>query len=165
MFGFLKRKQITQIYTDGGCLYNGQKHAKAAWGFYDETNKYTEGDKLVVTEGNATNNKAELMALIKALEYSVKTEKKNIKIFSDSKYVIYCTLGIWQRKKNRAYFLRIDDLCKKLDSIELNWVAGHSGNKGNDRADAVCCKLLGIPPGLKFGNIKTKKKYHAKKNF
>lgn len=77
------------IYTDGACINNGTKNAKAGIGIFiakdDERNvsRELEGD-------NLTNNIAELVAVIEAINIIKKIDIKNKVIVTDSEYVIKC---------------------------------------------------------------------------
>tara|TARA_B100001167_G_C16507235_1_gene184000 strand:- start:151 stop:435 length:285 start_codon:yes stop_codon:yes gene_type:complete len=71
---------MIKIYTDGSCLNNPGPGGWAAIIFTDEKRKIISGSKK-----NTTNNQMELMAAIKALEQF--SNKKDIKIMTDSKYV------------------------------------------------------------------------------
>ena len=100
---------------------------------------------------NTTNNKMELQAVIEAL---IQIEKdgyeKKICIYSDSIYVVKgITLWItgwklreWKKVKNRELWEQLDTLQQNKD-IEWNWVKAHSGNIGNERADALA--NMGVP--------------------
>jgi ribonuclease HI len=138
-----------KIYTDGACVGNP---GPGGWGavilFEDKEDKIFGGEKLT------TNNRMELTATIKALEYCIKKEKNKlsqsqIKIYTDSKYVkdgITIWINAWEKnnwqtadKKN----VKNVDLWKKLKnlvgtrSIKWNWVKGHSNDHFNDLADRL----------------------------
>lgn len=145
----MKNKII--IYTDGAARGNP---GKAGWGVV-----IIEGKKIFEMGGNsphATNNQMELTAPIEAMKYLKKTQKTRgnpVEIFSDSKYVI---LGItewipnwignsWRNaaKKpvlNRELWQELYELDKEFKP-KWTYVAGHSGNKYNDRADEIATSL------------------------
>lgn len=126
----------TQIlYTDGSCIPNP---GKGGWGFVA-----FEGDiewHVSGGENHTTNNKMELTAVIKALEFCAK-DRKDIKyiINTDSMYVINCAKGVWARKKNTILWEEFDKISKGKN-IEWVWVKGHSGNKYNEIVDKLCKK-------------------------
>ncbi len=93
---------------------------------------------------NTTNNRMELLAVIKALE-AMKVEGINITIHTDSKYVCDAvTKGWvfnWQRtnfkdKKNADLWRQFLRLYPK-NKITFKWVKGHAGHKENERCDVL----------------------------
>ena len=80
-----------RVYTDGSTLANGQAHAIAGVGVYfGPGNKSNLSEHLPGTK--QTNQRAELTAIIRALEVAPKDRK--IIIFSDSNYAINC-VTVW----------------------------------------------------------------------
>ncbi len=134
--------QLVEIYADGACKGNPGPGGWGAWLQYDGTEKsLCGGEKLT------TNNRMELIAVIRALE-ALKRPCK-VKIYTDS---VYVQKGIsewiigWKARNWRTADkkqVKNDDLWKELDalanqhSIEWIWVKGHAGNLGNERADAL----------------------------
>ena len=130
------------IYTDGACRGNP---GKGGWGAilrYKGKIKELHGG-----EQDTTNNRMELMAAISALEALKKPCVVHLHI--DSKYVldgITKWLPNWKKKgwktaskapvKNEDLWRRLDEAIKTHD-IDWRWVKGHSGNIGNERADAL----------------------------
>jgi ribonuclease HI len=91
-----------------------------------------------------TNNRMELLAVIKALE-AMKVEGIQITIHTDSKYVCDAvTKGWvfnWQRtnfkdKKNADLWTQFLRLYPK-NKITFKWVKGHAGHKENERCDVL----------------------------
>jgi len=145
-----------KIYTDGACIGNPGPGGWAAIVLFE--NKKEElfgGEKLT------TNNRMELTAAIKALEYCAREEKKqlslkDVKIFTDSVYVkegITVWINNWKKnnwktadKKN----VKNVDLWKKLKSltnsnqVEWYWIKSHSENPMNDLADELAKKATPI---------------------
>jgi len=145
-----------KIYTDGACAGNPGPGGWAAI-IITETGKKEifGGEKLT------TNNRMELTATIKALEYCTQQEGKQpslkqIKIYTDSAYVkdgITVWINAWEKnnwkttdKKN----VKNVDLWKKLKGlvsskkIEWNWIKGHSKHPMNDLADELAKKATPI---------------------
>ena len=138
-----------KIYTDGACIGNPGPGGWAA--IILEENEKKElfgGEKLT------TNNRMELTAAIKALEYCNNQEQKqrslkNLKIFTDSTYVkegITVWINNWQKNnwktsdkknvKNVDLWKRLKDLSKSKQ-IEWCWIKGHSDDPMNDLADKL----------------------------
>ena len=138
-----------KIYTDGACVGNPGPGGWAAIILLEnEKRELFGGEKLT------TNNRMELTAAIKGLEYcNLQEEKqlslKEIKIYTDSTYVkegITVWINNWEKnnwktadKKN----VRNVDLWKKLkelvksNQIEWCWIKSHSDDPMNDLADKL----------------------------
>lgn len=91
-----------------------------------------------------TNNRMELMAVIKGLE-ALKNLNSSVMIYSDSKYVIDSIEKKWvnswlakgfKDKKNKDLWLRYLDV-SKLHTIKFTWVRGHNGHPENERCDEL----------------------------
>jgi len=129
-----------EIYTDGACKGNPGVGGWGAWLKYNGNEKSIFGG-----ENNTTNNRMELLAVIRALEALKRTSK--VKLYTDSSYVqkgMTEWLAGWKKKNWRTASkkpVKNDDLWKSLDilagqhEIEWLWVKGHAGNEGNERAD------------------------------
>ena len=145
-----------KIYTDGACVGNPGPGGWSAI-ILEETGK----KELFGGETLTTNNRMELTAAIKALEYCNKQEGKQpslkqIKIFTDSNYVkegMTVWIENWEKnnwktadKKN----VKNVDLWKKLkelvksNQVEWNWIKGHSNDPMNDLADRLAKKSTPI---------------------
>ncbi len=130
------------IYTDGACRGNP---GVGGWGvilsYKGKEKELCGGDK------DTTNNRMELMAAIQALE--ALTKPCSVRLHSDSSYVLKGITEWMPNWKKRGWKtaakhpVKNVDLWQRLDAaiaqhdIEWQWVKGHSGNKGNDRADAL----------------------------
>ena len=140
---------LTEIYTDGACIGNPGPGGWAAIILYEDCEK-----KLFGGEKYTTNNRMELTAAIKALEYcSSKKIKENlsekIKIYTDSNYLkdgITKWINKWEKndwKTSDKKNVKNIDLWKKLKNlskskqIEWKWIKGHSGNPMNDLVDQL----------------------------
>ncbi len=92
-----------------------------------------------------TNNRMELMAVIKALE-ALKKPGMNLTIYSDSQYIVNAVEKGWLRKwvatnfsggkKNKDLWLLYDKLAK-AHKIRFVWVKGHADNPYNNRCDEL----------------------------
>lgn len=121
---------MIEIYTDGA--YSSSRN-QGGWAFIVvQDNKVIHKDY----EGllNTTNNRMEIMGMLKALEWV----KQNsiplpIKIYTDSMYVIGTLTLNWKMKKNIDLWEILIPLVNK--DIEYLHVKGHNGNKFNEECD------------------------------
>ena len=136
-----------QIYTDGACKGNPGPGGWGAWLKSGTTEKEIFGGEL-----NTTNNRMELEAVIEGLA-ALKRPCKVV-LYLDSQYVrqgITEWIHGWKAKgwrtaskqpvKNVDLWQRLDKLVQEAGhQIEWRWVKGHSGDPGNERADALANK-------------------------
>ena len=145
-----------KIYTDGACVGNP---GPGGWSAVIISNEKKEeifgGEKLT------TNNRMELTAAIKALEFFSKNEGKqpslnHIKIYTDSIYLkegITTWINVWEKNnwktsdkknvKNVDLWKKLKELVKSYE-IEWCWIKGHSDDPMNDLADQLAKKATPI---------------------
>ena len=131
------------IYTDGACKGNP---GPGGWGALILRDGGA-AQELHGGERSTTNNRMELLAVIRALE--ALEPGTRAKLHTDSQYV---QLGIsqwihaWKKRGWKTADrkpVKNDDLWKQLDELRNNhdiewlWVRGHDGNPGNERADEL----------------------------
>lgn len=121
------------IYTDGACKGNP---GPGGWASLIQD----ENEEVILSghESNTTNNRMEMMAVIRGLEW-VKKEvgtQREVHMFSDSSLLINSHKKGWKRKKNTDLWLEFD---RAVDGIKLTWtwVKGHSDNPLNQRVDQI----------------------------
>ena len=115
------------IYTDGACRGNPGPGGWGAILLYGDKEKELFGG-----EPETTNNRMELMAAIVALE--TLNAPCQVVLTTDSKYVMD---GISKQPvKNVDLWQRLDAAVQRHE-IDWQWVKGHSGHPGNERADAL----------------------------
>lgn len=146
-------------YTDGACSNNGGRGAVGAWGVHWPAGEFNDISARLPTTFSQTNNCAELMAILMALQESI-GHKGDVVIFSDSLYSIN-TLTEWiyqwtdiEARPNGPLLLSIIELLVKRKkqtngTVYLRKVAAHSGDPGNDMADHLAVEAC------KFSNTKT----------
>ena len=121
---------MIEIYTDGA--YSSSRN-QGGWAFVvvkDNEIIYKEYDGLI----NTTNNRMEIMGMLKALEWINKNSiPLPIKIYTDSMYVIGTLTLNWKMKKNIDLWQILIPLVNK--DIEYLHVKGHDGNKFNEECD------------------------------
>src|SRR3990167_207298 len=133
---------LIEIFTDGACKGNPGPGGWGAWlrcGVHEK--------ELCGGEPLTTNNRMELLAVIKALE-SLKRPSR-ARIATDSQYVqkgISEWLKGWKargwRTSSKAPVKNVDlwqelDVLASRHQIEWVWVRGHSGHDGNEHADML----------------------------
>lgn len=125
-----------EIYTDGSCIGNP---GPGGWGAIILNKQKT---KLSGNEADTTNNRMEMTAIIKALEwvhenYAQKNHSDlEITIYSDSNLLIQTLTRGWKRKKNTDLWAEIDKLRAWLN-IKWVWVKAHDTNKYNNLVDKL----------------------------
>ncbi|MEL7473878.1 MAG: ribonuclease HI [Planctomycetota bacterium] len=132
------------LFTDGACSGNP---GPGGWAFLirhpaSESEKEGAG-----AEPETTNNRMELMAVIRGLE--TLTRPSEVDLYSDSQYVLK-GLGQWmagwkkrgwrtaskQPVKNRELWERLDELAS-AHVVRFHWVEGHAGHAENERVDTL----------------------------
>lgn len=130
------------IYTDGACLKNPGPGGYAALILID-------GDEQIIAGRDpvTTNNKMEMMAVIKALE--ALPHGLAATVHSDSQYVVKGIrewLPGWKKRgwrtaagepvKNQPLWQELDRL-NSGRKITWQWVKGHAGHEQNERVDGL----------------------------
>jgi ribonuclease HI len=143
-----------EIYSDGACRGNP---GPGGWGAILRLKSATRSAEKELWGGEAatTNNRMELMAVIRALE--ALKRRSRVRLYTDSLYVkkgISSWIHDWKRRgwrtadkkpvKNVDLWQRLDELARQHE-VEWHWVRGHAGHPENERADALANK--GIPGG------------------
>ena len=91
-----------------------------------------------------TNNRMELLAVIKGLE-AIRWQNAEVHVYSDSSYVVNAInkgwLENWQRKgfanvKNPDLWMRFLSVYK-LHRVAFHWIKGHAGHPENERCDKL----------------------------
>ena len=126
----MANRQAIYLYTDGASSGNPGPGGWGAVLVCGELRKELSGGFALTT-----NNRMELLAVIKGLE-AIRWEGATVNVYSDSTYVVNTiTLG-WKRKKNHDLWARFDALAGRFD-LHFNWIKGHAGHPENERCDRL----------------------------
>ncbi|MGD9825271.1 ribonuclease HI [Desulfobacter sp.] len=145
-------EDAVMVYTDGGAIGNP---GPGGYGVVFETGETFSGGFNLTT-----NNRMELLAVIKALE-TLEGEARPICLHSDSRYVVNGITKNWAKawkcrgwKKsdgtpvmNPDLWQRLLDLMPGLD-IRFIWIKGHAGNPLNEACDRLAnstARMPGLP--------------------
>lgn len=133
---------LIEIFTDGACRGNP---GPGGWGALLRYRGHQK--ELFGGEPDTTNNRMELLAVIRALE--ALTRSGRVRITTDSQYVkngITQWIFNWKRNgwktaakkpvKNADLWQRLDELVSQHQA-DWRWVKGHAGHPENELADQL----------------------------
>lgn len=145
-----------EIYADGACSGNpgpGGYGAILKWG---EKTREISG-----CESQTTNNRMELMAVIKALGELKRPCR--VRITTDSNYVVKGMtewIAAWVRRNwltagkrpvlNRDLWEELLALSRR-HTIDWHWIKGHAGHRENERCDALARDAINACEALRRG--------------
>jgi ribonuclease HI len=133
---------MIRIFTDGAAQGNpGPGGYGTILKYKDAVKEISEGFRLT------TNNRMELMAVIKGLE-AIKKDGIPVAIYSDSKYVVDAIEKgwIWSWAKKNFSKIANDDLWQRYIPLHQKykpkfvWIRGHAGHPENERCDYLAVK-------------------------
>ena len=140
-------KSSVEIYTDGACSGNPGPGGWGAVLLFGDAEKELSG-----SENPTTNNRMEMMAVIKSLE--ALTRPCTVNLYTDSKYVkdgIELWMPNWKMRgwrtadkkpvKNADLWMEIDRQINRHE-VRLHWVKGHNGHPENERADSLATSAI-----------------------
>lgn len=119
------------LYTDGACSGNP---GPAGIGVFMKH----PACELELSEyiGSATNNIAELTAILRGLEkIDAADRERDIHLYTDSGWSLGVLIGGWKAKANLELIAQIKDKMQHLPNLQLLKVRGHAGDPGNEMAD------------------------------
>ena len=135
--------KTVDIYTDGACSKNPGPGGYCAILMYNGAEKVVSG-----SEDQNTNNRMEILAVIKGLE--ALKEPCAVNLYSDSQYVVDAFNQGWitawkssgwrtsnkKEVKNSDLWLRLLELTA-VHNVNFIKVKGHSDNEFNNRCDKI----------------------------
>ena len=138
-------KKVT-LYTDGACSGNPGPGGYGAVLIYEGVEKEIAGG-----EKSTTNNKMEMMAVIKGLE--ALKEPCEVSVYSDSAYIVNAIEQGWIDSWNKNGWRKADkkpvknvDLWERLlelmdtHKVTFNKVKGHADDEYNNRCDRIAVR-------------------------
>ncbi|CCF57790.1 hypothetical protein KAFR_0D01440 [Kazachstania africana CBS 2517] len=155
--------KTSDVYCDGSSLANGTAYARAGYGVYfegDPTSNISERLRV----GAQTNNRGEIQAVSRALDkiwenltekdtkvnYQIKTDSEYVAKLLNDRYSSYsdaelqkvanADLAVPMVKKfakvKKFYEVNKDSFANN-GNFKIEWVRGHAGTEGNEKADAL----------------------------
>ena len=125
-----------QAFTDGACSGNPGP-AGSGVVLVEPGGKLHEGLEYL---GEATNNVAELTAILRALEW-IPAEAGSIVVHTDSQYAIGVLQKGWKAKANQELVARVKRVVQDRGAL-LRYVPGHEGVPLNERADELAREAI-----------------------
>jgi ribonuclease HI len=138
--------KIEYIYTDGAVLNNKRYSTKAKggigiwFGFKDPRNISKRFENYPIT-----NQRAELWAIISAMEIIKNKPNNKYIIYTDSMYALNILTGQWKAKDNLDLIKIGWNLIKQIPNIQIKHIRAHKSKKdihsiGNSMADELAVK-------------------------
>ena len=143
----MERNQTIYLYTDGAASGNPGPGGWGAVLVCGDLRKEMSGGFALTT-----NNRMELLAVIKGLE-AIRWENATVEVWSDSSYVVKAVEEKWldkwlatgfKKKKNSDLWLRFLPLYRK-HQVTFHWLKGHAGHPENERCDRLAVAAYGQP--------------------
>ena len=135
----MEGKPTIYLYTDGAASGNPGPGGWGAVLVCGDLRKEMSGGFALTT-----NNRMELLAVIKGLE-AIRWENATVEVWSDSSYVVKAVEEKWldkwlatgfKKKKNSDLWLRFLPLYRK-HQVTFHWLKGHAGHPENERCDRL----------------------------
>ncbi len=140
-------RDIVEIFSDGACAGNPGPGGHGTILRYGKREKEISGYC-----PDTTNNRMELIAVIKGLEALKRPSR--VRIVTDSNYVfkgITIWIHVWQKRNwvtSRKERVLNKDLWERLlrgskpHTIEWRWIRGHAGHPENERCDKLAREAI-----------------------
>ncbi|UYV14115.1 MAG: ribonuclease HI [Phycisphaera sp.] len=135
---------LVELYTDGACSGNP---GPGGWAYILKHPGSGSEKEANGGEKPTTNNRMELMAVIRGLEALGRPTR--VELYSDSQYVLKGLkewMAAWKKRgwktaskqpvKNQDLWMRLDELMGE-HTLSFHWVRGHNDHPENERADRL----------------------------
>ena len=127
---------MIDIYTDGASKGNpGPSGIGIVFLIDNQTKEYGE------FIGHGTNNIAELTAVLRALQL-INDKNNDIKIHTDSEYVIGIFQGGYTARKNQELIQKIKNEIRKFNRVKFVKVKAHADDYYNNMADHLAVNSI-----------------------
>lgn len=136
------------MYTDGACSGNPGAGGYGVVLIYGHHTRELSG-----AYKDTTNNRMELMAVIKGL--AALRQPCRVNLYSDSKYIVDAMNKGWvKRWQSKNWMRNKDEPAKNVDlwkqilelagkhQVRWNWVKGHASNTYNNRCDQLAREAI-----------------------
>ena len=140
-------RQAIFLYTDGAASGNPGPGGYGVVLKCGEARKELSGGYLLTT-----NNRMELLAVIKGLE-AIKWDNACVEVYSDSTYVVKAVnegwidrwiARDWKKVKNPDLWQRFLPLYRS-HRVTFHWLKGHAGHPENERCDRLAVAAYSMP--------------------
>ncbi|MBQ9549060.1 MAG: ribonuclease HI [Bacteroidales bacterium] len=143
----MQQRPVIQLYTDGAASGNPGPGGYGVVLVCGELRKELSGGF-----ARTTNNRMELLAVIKGLE-AIRWENARVEVYSDSTYVVKAVTegwleqwiaSGWKKKKNPDLWQRFVPLYRAHE-VQFHWIKGHAGHPENERCDRLAVAAYSVP--------------------
>jgi ribonuclease HI len=137
----VKKLSAIRVYTDGSCKPTNPGPAGFATAILFDNNLHCAASKFI---GEATNNVAEISAILFSLEYLIMLELswEDIIITTDSQYAIGLFQKHWRPRVNRELAKEILDKLELFPNLNFQWVKAHNGDEYNEMVDQMAKQII-----------------------
>jgi ribonuclease HI len=125
------------VWTDGACSGNPGPAGLGVVVVGDGTGQREISEYL----GQATNNIAELTAILRGLE-AISDKTRPVIVYSDSAYSIGLLSQNWKAKKNVELVRELREVCRQFTDLRFVKVLAHSGIALNERVDQLAVAAI-----------------------
>ena len=136
----MRPRPVIYLYTDGASSGNP---GPGGWGVVlvcGNLRKELSGGFALTT-----NNRMELLAVIKGLE-AIRWRGAVVEVWSDSQYVVNTVTKGWKRKKNHDLWALYDSVSQRFN-LSFHWIKGHAGHPENECCDRLAVQAYSLPAG------------------
>lgn len=124
------------VYADGACSRNPGPAGVGVVALWDD-----ERRELSEFIGEATNNIAELTAVLRAVQLAHELDRP-LRLYTDSQYAMGVLTKGWKAKANKALIAEIREWLARHPDTELFHVRGHQGVALNEVADELAVRAV-----------------------